>query len=265
MAELFDMTLRAERRDRAARIGPELFIFERLFEECLERLSLIKRRFERTLLIGCPDSNWAARLKDFAETVEVADPGAIFARRAGGAQLVEDDWAAPHQSFDLVLAIGTLDTVNELPRALLAIRDALRPEGLLLGAIPGGDTLPQLRNAMRAADQVMGSATAHVHPRIEASAFAGLLGAAGFSMPVVDVDRLQIGYPSLDGLVGDLRAMGMTNVLSARSRRQLSRSARTAAIETFAAAGSDGRTAEIFEILHFAAWTAGKPEKHDQR
>jgi hypothetical protein len=83
----------------------------------------------------------------------------------------------------------------------------------------GADTLPELRSAMRAADQVTGEATAHVHPRIEAAALAPLLSAAGFAEPVVDIDRVRVAYASLNRLVADLRGMGTTNVLAARSRR----------------------------------------------
>ena len=256
MAELFDMKLRAQRRDRAARIGPELFLYERVFEDCLERLSLIQRRFDRALILGCPDLGWPDRLRGVVGEVEAADPGALFSGRSAGFQIVEDGGSLPKDRFDLVLAVGTLDTVNALPQALLSIRQALRSDGLLLGAISGGDTLPQLRSAMRAADEMMGCATAHVHPRIEASALAPLLSSAGYSNPVVDVDRIAVSYPTLERLVADLRAMGTTNILLTRDRRPLSRPARSAALERFAAGGDGGTTAEIFEILHFAAWNA---------
>ena len=264
MAELFDLNLRALRRDRAARIGPELFLFERAFDDCLERLELVHRRFDRALLIGCPDPAWPERLSAFANEVEVLEPGRLFATNAGGSTIEEDNWVSPQARFDLILAVGTLDTVNDLPRALLALRHSLRSDALLLGAMPGGDTLPRLRNAMRAADQVMGSASAHVHPRVEASALAGLLSAAGFTMPVVDVDRVPVAYSSLNRLVGDLRGMGMTNILTARSREPLSRSAVAAAAETFAEAQIEGRTTEIFEILHFAAWAPATRALSDQ-
>ena len=254
MSRLFDVRLRADRRDRAARLGPELFLFERVFEECLERLALVDRRFERALVIGCPDPAWPDRLRERADSIEVVDPGPIFARNAGGAQIVEDEWDPPEASYDLILAIGTLDTVNDIQRALMAIRRALRPSGLFIGAMSGGETLPQLRGAMRAADQVAGIASAHVHPRIEASALAPLLDAAGFARPVVDVDRLRVAYRSLQRLVADLRAMGGTNILAARSRGFIGRPARAAAIRTFAASGDGKRRTEIFEILHFAAW-----------
>ena len=254
MAELFDLKLRAKRRDRAARIGPELFLYERVFGDCLDRLVLMKRRFDRAVLIGCPDPEWPERLRQLAGEIEVADPGALFAADAGGAQLVEDEWVPPDGDFDLVLSIGTLDTVNDVPRVLVAINRSLRPDGLLLGALSGGDSLPQLRSAMRVADQASGTATAHVHPRIEASALAALLGAAGFAMPVVDIDRIQVAYPSLERLVHDLRAMGCTNILKARSGEPVSRTAAAAAAQSFAAAGDGERTTETFEVLHFAAW-----------
>jgi hypothetical protein len=107
---------------------------------------------------------------------------------------------------------------------------------------------------MRAADAVAGAASAHVHPRIEASALAPLLSEAGFTMPVVDIDRVNVTYPSLERLVGDLRAMGATNVLRDRVRRPLSRAAYRAAADTFRNQGTGSRTSEAFEILHFAAW-----------
>jgi NADH dehydrogenase [ubiquinone] 1 alpha subcomplex assembly factor 5 len=251
---LFDMELRALRRDRAARIGPELFLLERTFEDCLERIALARRRFERALLIGCPDPAWPARLQRLAGEIDVRDPGHLFAEGAGGTLLIEDQWAPPPGTYDLVLAIGTLDTVNDLPGALRSISVAMQPGSLLIGAMSGGDTLPRLRNAMRMADRVAGTATAHVHPRIEASALASLLTAAGFANPVVDVDRVPVAYTSLRSLVTDLRAMAATNVLTARSRQPLLRAAKAAADAAFSRAGDGRRTMETFEILHFAAW-----------
>lgn len=255
MAELFDLNLRAQRRDRAARMGPELFLLERAFDDCLERLSLVQRRFARALLIGCPDPGWPERLASVVDAVSVLDPASAFARAAGGTQVVEDSWQPAPGEHDLVLAIGTLDTVNDLRRVLLAIRWAMQPQGLFIGAMSGGETMPQLRAAMREADSIDGAATPHVHPRIEASAVAPLLSGAGFNHPVVDVDRVAVSYRSLDRLIRDLRHMGATNVLLQRSRTSLSRRAYAAASECFARSGDGGRTTESFEILHFACWS----------
>lgn len=250
---LFDMPLRAMRRDRAARSGPVLFLFERAFSDMLERLGDISRTIDTALLLGVPDARWPQRLGAIANHVVAADPGALFAEAVGGVQAIEDALDVEPASLDLVVATGTLDTVNDLPQALLRLRFALKPDSLLIGAVSGGNTLPRLRQAMRAADAVEGAASAHVHPRIEPTALAQLLSAAGFAMPVVDIDRVQVSYPSLRRLVADLRGMAATNLLSSRSRAPLSRGALRAAEEAFH--NGDGPTVETFEILHFAAWT----------
>jgi len=237
------MRLRAMRRDRAARTGPELFIHERSFADILERLGQVNRRFDKTLLVGAANADLANSLAQLVGSVEVAE------------QEKEDELDREPGSFDLIVAIGTLDTVNDLPGVLLRLRFLLKPDSLLIGAMSGGDTLPRLRRAMRAADAVMGAAAPHVHPRIEPAALAQLLLSAGFAMPVVDVDRIQASYPSLRKLVADLRAMGATNLLNQRSRTPLTRAALQAAEGDFSIGQVDGRTVETFEVLHFAAWS----------
>lgn len=250
------MKARALRRDRAARNGAELFLHERAFDDCMERLAFVHRSFSSALLIGSPGAQWPERLKRHADTVEVIEPGALWAEASGAAAVIEDEWTPPGAAFDLAVAVGTLDTVNQLPRVLRAIRHALRPDSLLVGAMAGGDSLPRLRQAMHAADLVAGGAVPHVHPRIEASALGPLLGAAGFVMPVVDVDRVRVSYSAFDRLIGDLRGMAATNVLSQRSRRPLSRAALQAARTAFES--QDTPDPELFEILHFAAWTPAR-------
>src|SRR5262245_45947580 len=149
--ELFDMKLRALRRDRAFRRGAELFLHERAFDDCLARLALMQLRFDSALLIGCPDPGWVSRLGAFADKIHVFDPGPCFAEAAGGATIIEDRFDAETARYGLCVAIGTLDTVNDLPQALARILLSLSPDALFLGALAGGDTVPQLRSAMRAA------------------------------------------------------------------------------------------------------------------
>lgn len=240
-ADLFDQQARTLRLARALRRGPDFFLHERAFEDMLDRLSLVHRRFGSALLIGGTDPSWRERLLSLVETVEVVKADTMSALEPG--------------RYDLCVAIGTLDTVDDLPTALLTIRFALRADSLFIGTLPGGDTLPLLRAAMRAADEVTGAATPHVHPRIEPAGLSSLLTAAGFAMPVVDVDRVQVTYASFRDLVRDLRAMGATNILTARARRPLSRAAIAAAERYFESAAREGRSAETFELLHFAAWT----------
>lgn len=257
-ADVFDMRLRGMRRDRAARSGPVLFLYERAFEDILDRLDGISRSFSSALLIGSPDPGWAGRLSRKAGRVTVLDPGRAFASASAGVEVVEDKLDLEPGSFNLIVAIGTLDTVNDVPGALVRLRFLLKPESLLIGAMSGGDTVPRLRQAMRAADAVTGAASPHVHPRIEPAALARLLGSAGFAMPVVDVDRVPVAYPDFGRLVSDLRGMGATNILKGRSPNPLTRAALAAAELDFGARSGD-RTVETFELLHFAAWTAGEP------
>ena len=236
-----------------------MFLYERAFEDIVDRLKLVTHSFRSALLIGAPDCQWRVLLAQTAPDVTVIDPGALFAKESDGVQAIEDELDLEPRSFDLCLAIGTLDTVNDLPGALLRLRLLLRPDSLLIGAISGGQTLPRLRAAMRAADAVAGAASPHVHPRIEPASLAQLLASAGFAMPVVDVDRVQVAYRGLRQLVGDLRSMGATNVLNTRSRSPLTGAALEAAEEEFAPGQDGGRTVETFEILHFAAWTPVEP------
>jgi NADH dehydrogenase [ubiquinone] 1 alpha subcomplex assembly factor 5 len=255
VADLFDMDARAARRDRALRTGPVLFLHERAFTDILDRLGAIRRDFSSALLIGAPDRRWPDMLAQFAGRVTVMDPGSEFAKAAGGLQVTEDTIDLDPESFDLIVAAGTLDTVNDLRQALLRLRFLLKPDSLLIGVMAGGETLPRLRQAMRSADMAIGAASPHVHPRIEPAALAGLLGSAGFAMPVVDIDRVPVTYRNFRALVADLRGMGATNILTARRKAGLTRAALAAAEEDFRNDGQESRTTEQFELLHFAAWT----------
>ncbi len=253
-SDLFDRKLRALRRDRAARMGPELFLLDRAFDDCLDRLHHIARRFGRALMIGCPSPSWRDRLYGLADEVDVVDPGPLFARRSAGRLIEEDRHDFGERRYDLCVAVGTLDTVNDLPLALQLIHRALKPDAPLIGAIAGGNSLPSLRTALIEADRLAGRAAARTHPRIEPASLAGLLGAAGYAMPVVDVDRVKIRYKSLGSLVSDLRAMAATGVLAQRPP-PLSKVATDRAAEAFRSLQIDGRTEEIVEILHFLGWS----------
>jgi len=251
--ELFDHRLRALRRDRAVRSGVETFLYDRAFDDCMDRLADVREIFADALLVGCVNPDWPGRVG--AANVSIVDPSPLMAQDAGGQCADLESLPFEGEQFDLVVTIGLLDTANELRLAAAALSLVLKPGGLLLGAIAGGNSLPGLRRAMLAADAATGQTTAHVHPRIEATALAQLLSASGFVEPVVDVDRVDLRYGSLDSLVCDLRGMGMTNILAARSRRPLSRASLEAARAAFLN-GKD-RAVEQIEILHFAAWKPG--------
>jgi hypothetical protein len=230
-----------------------MFLFDRAFDDCLERLQDIGRPFRRALLIGCPSPEWPARLRDFAEQVDVADPGAAFADGSGGEQVEEDRFDFGQNKYDVCVAIGTLDTVNDLPVALRLLHRSMKPDSPLIGAIAGGNSLPALRASLIEAGRATGRIVARSHQRIEPSSLAQLLTATGFAMPVIDVDRVTLRYPGLDQLVRDLRAMGATSILADRPP-PLHRSELALARSAFAARQSERRTEEVVEILHFLGW-----------
>lgn len=252
--DLFDRRLRAIRRDRAANIGPEMFLYDRALDDCIERLKDIARPFEKALLIGCPSPEWPERLRQIARDVDVTDPGSRFAQAANGEQIEEDRFDFGEGRYDLCIAIGTLDSVNDLPLALQLIRRALRADAPFIGAMAGGNSLAALRAGLIEAGRASGRIVARAHPRIDPSSLAQLLTSTGFNMPVVDVDRVTLRYAGLRNLVRDLRAMGATSVLAERPPI-FTKSEIIHLQKAFTGAGEAGRTEEIVEILHFLGWS----------
>jgi NADH dehydrogenase [ubiquinone] 1 alpha subcomplex assembly factor 5 len=252
----FDRSLRRRRRDRAAvHFGEADYLHRLAADELLERLDLVTRPFARALDIGCAGNYLAQRLRTRGLEVTSLDAGLRFAKAAGGAQGDEDRLPFADGAFDLVVSVGALDTVNDLPGALILARRALRPDGLFLGAFAGAGSLPRLRSAMLAADAAGGGASPRIHPQIDVRAAGDLLARAGFALPVADGEGIDVRFPHLMALVRDLRAMGATNILGERSRKPIGRPGLAAALADFAAAAeADGRTRERFEIVHLSGW-----------
>lgn len=241
------------RRDRAAsRFASHDFLYAAMAEQMLERLDDVTRNFERALVIGCPDDRLAAALRAKGIAVTCADPGPAFARAAGGAVIREDQLPYPPASFDLILCCGTLDSVNDLPGALIAMNRALEPDGLMLVSFTGAGSLPRLRAALIAADG--DRAAQRLHPQVDVRALGDLLHRAGFAMPVADHEMLDVRYGSLFTLLADLRGMGAAQCL-ASAPPPLTRIGLARAAEAFAGmADADGRTSERFVILHGSGW-----------
>ena len=251
----FDRRLRRLRRDRAARSGGGAnYLHRRVAEEVLERLDLVTRNFGKALDLGCGEGFLTRALRERGLTVVPVDSGRQFAD--GGVQCDEDRLPFADAAFDLVVSVGTLDTVNDLPGALALVRRVLRPDGLFLAAFTGAGSLPRLRSAIRAAEEAEGApASPHVHPQIDVRAAGDLLGRTGFALPVVDRESLTVRFSSLTSLVADLRGMAATNILAERSKRPFGKVGLAAAIADFAAhCDHDGKTAERFEIVHVSAW-----------
>ncbi|HEX9946377.1 MAG TPA: methyltransferase domain-containing protein [Allosphingosinicella sp.] len=260
----FDRRLRRLRRDRAALRFAEADYLHRLAaDELIERLDFVKRDFRRALDLGCAGGYLTGRLRERGLEVVPCDSGAAFARAAGGVRADEDRLPFADGAFDLVVSVGALDGVNDLPGALLLARRALRPDGLFLGAFAGAGSLPRLKRAMLAADAAQGGAAPRVHPQIDVRAAGDLLTRAGFALPVVDTEPVDVRFGSLMGLVRDLRAMAATNILAERSRRPLGRHALAAAIVDFES--GEGKTVERFEILHLLGWSPSPDQPRPAR
>jgi SAM-dependent methyltransferase len=254
---LFDRALIARRLDRALAASPADFLLRRATEDLEDRLALVKREFSDALDLGTPGPHAAAALA--AERVTRIAPTAASLGAGRFAGLVGDPERPPigEAAFDLVVSLFALHEVDDLPGALIQIRRALKSDGLLLAALPGGDTLSELRESLLIAEsEISGGASPRVIPFADARALGGLLQRAGFALPVVDSDRLTVRYADMFALMRDLRAFGATNPLIERSRgfarRQLFLRAARIYGERFADA--DGRVRATFEILWLSGW-----------
>lgn len=216
------------------------YLIADMVEDVIERLAFLRLEPRNALVIGDWSGTLAAALSQHGE-VTSAEPAEGF----------DEERPFPFRGFDLIASFGTLDTVNDLPGALVHLRSALAPSGLMIASLIGAGSLPLLRAAMLAAD---GDRPApRVHPQVDVRAGGQLLQRAGFVDPVVDSRGLDVRFRSMDGLVADLRAMGLSNVL-ARSGPPLGKASRIRARDAFVAAGTDGRTTEHFEILTLSGW-----------
>lgn len=218
------------------RPGAPRYLIEDMIEDVGERLAFLRVEPRRALVIGDHTGVLAARL-----SAASLDPAVGY----------DEEQPLPGSDYDLIVSLAGLDTVNDLPGALVHLRKGLAPGGLMLASFPGAGSLPVLRAAMLAAD---GERPApRLHPMIDVRAGGQLLQRAGFADPVVDSRTLNASFRTLDGLVADLRAQGLTNVL-ARHGPPLGRTALLRARQAFAKAGVDGRTIETFEILTLSGW-----------
>jgi SAM-dependent methyltransferase len=255
--KLFDRALSARRLDRAIAAGAADFLLARAAEDLAERLAVVKRDFNDALDLCTPGPHAAAELRAARVTRLAPTRASLGSGRFAG--LVGDAERPPlgEAAFDLVVSLMALHQIDDLPGALIQIRRALKPDGLLIAALPGGDTLRELRECLIAAEsEITGGASPRVFPFADARALGGLLQRAGFALPVVDSDRFTVRYPDMFALMRDLRAFGATNALHDRSRRFARRQMffRAAALYAERFADADGRVRATFEILWLSGW-----------
>ncbi len=254
---IFDRAMVKLRLARQLRRGQYAdFLNRHAVQALAQRLDDVTRRFETALVLAPPVPGLVepiARSKMFGRVIQ-ASPVAGF-----GADLVMDEeaWPFADASLDCVIVVSGLDAVNDLPGALVQISRALRPDGLFVGSVLGGETLNELRHAwLLAESECAGGVSPRVAPFADLRTLGNLLQRAGFALPVADAERVTVRYDSCLGLTSDLRAMGLSNPLVARSRRPVTRAlaARALGLYDEMFRDDDGRVRATFEMFYLTAW-----------
>jgi len=244
---LFDRALLRVRQDRARRIEPATFLLDRVAEDIEERLHAVVRQFADAADIWTPGEILRKPSRDRFKSVA----------HIGLDETGQEALPLAPESIDLAVSALAFQFVNDLPGVLAQIRRALRPDGLLLAAMLGGDTLTELRQSFAAAEaECEGGVSPRVVPLADLRDIGALLQRAGFALPVTDVDRVVVRYDSAFALMLDLRRMGATNILIERRRMPTRRATmlRMAQIYAERFADSDGRLRATFDVIWLSGW-----------
>jgi NADH dehydrogenase [ubiquinone] 1 alpha subcomplex assembly factor 5 len=262
MPVIFDRALLTHRRNRAApNVAAHDFLLARVASDFAERLSIVQRTFTAGLNIDAHHGLLSRTLQALPNvgTITDADLAQNLLAQCSGPTLVADAEALPldAHSLDLVVSGLSLHLVNDLPGTLIQLRRALKPDGLLLAALLGGDTLKELREAWLVAEaEVTGGASPRVAPFADVRSMGALLQRAGFSLPVADTDVVTVTYASPFQLMAELKGMGASNMLTERRRTPVTRALLARAGEVYAERfpAPQGRITATFEIITLTAW-----------
>lgn len=258
----FDRALLRMRRQRRANVASAHdFLLSRVADDLAGRLQIVSRTFPVAACIGAHHGLLSRHLRTLDNVGMMIDvePAPALLAMCDGPAIAADEELLPfaEASLDLVVSGLALHFVNDLPGTLVQIRRALKPDGLLLASLLGGDTLHELGHAwLLAEDEILGGASPRVAPSIELRELGGLLQRAGFALPVVDSDVVTVAYATPLALMQEIRAMGASNALVARLKRPTGRRLLARACEIYAEryARHDGRVTATFEILTLTAW-----------
>jgi SAM-dependent methyltransferase len=251
---IFDRLLQRRRRSRAAAL-PANFLLDHVAGELADRLSVVLRRFNVGVDLGTPGDAVRRSLRRLGAGMIVGAD--VIAR--GKPFVVADEEALPFRdsSLDFVVSGLALHFANDLPGVLAQIRRALKPDGLFLAALLGGETLTELRQAFAEAEsEIEGGASPRVAPFADLRQIGALLQRAGFALPVTDVERVTVRYSSVFDLMHDLRRVGAANTLVARRRVPLRRTTLMQMADVYARrfADADGRIRTTFDIVWLSGW-----------
>src|SRR5262245_39995782 len=258
---VFDRQLLRVRQRRAGALGAATFLIDRVAADLADRLTVVTRSFPLAVDLGTPNAavRHALAASPAIGTMIAVAPIVSGRGQPIDLQVVADEEALPFRdgSLDLVVSALALQFVNDLPGTLAQVRRALKPDGLFLAALVGGDTLSELRQSFAAAEaDLEGGISPRVAPFADLRDMGALLQRAGFALPVTDVERITVRYASAFALMHDLRRMGATNALIERRRRVLRRATLMRMAEIYATrfADADGRVRATFEIVWLSGW-----------
>jgi SAM-dependent methyltransferase len=256
---IFDRALLQQRRRRAMALGPATFLLDRAAEDLADRLAAVLRRFELAVDLGTPGEAVRVALARLGSVGKIVAADILPTAAHAETFVDADPEALPFgdATLDLVVSALALQFVNDLPGVLVQIRRALKPDGLFLAALIGGETLTELRQSFAQAEsEIEGGISPRVAPFADLRDLGALLQRAGFALPVTDVDRFTVRYDTVFNLMHDLRRMGATNVLLARRRTPLRRATLLRMAEIYAQRFSDpdGRVRATFEIVWLSGW-----------
>ncbi len=242
--DIFDLKLLKLRRARAAK-RPTSFLMERCLNDLADRLMDVNRNFEKVLIVGASAQK--------TELIALLPP-----KKIGKLTLSQSLESLPSTAdYDLVISLLRLQSENDLPGAIIRLRQALKPDGLFISSMFGGETLSELRQAFYKTDEdMLGGLAPHIYPMANYTQAAGLLTRAGLNQPVVDIDRFTVSYKAFETLISDLRDLGETNVLTARRPQTLPRAYIPALKDNYADLfyREDKKLICSFEILWLTGW-----------
>jgi SAM-dependent methyltransferase len=260
---IFDRRAYRARRARAVRARGDAILVSDTADQAALRIGAMNRRFTRGL-----DLHF--RREAFPVLAPLADGWIRTGNDTDAPSVISDDEWLPFadESFDLITSILSLHAVNDLPGVLVQLRRLLRPDGLFIAAMFGGETLSELRAVFAAAeDETLGGASPRVSPFADVRDLGGLLQRAGFALPVADVERTVVRYRELPRLFADLRAIGETNVLADRRPGALSKRTLAAVIAEYQLRFGDsgGRLPATFEIVFLTGWAPHESQQKPLR
>lgn len=270
---VFDRGLVVARRNRAATTADAHdFLLRHVAEDIADRLAVVRRRFETALVLGAHNGAVGRRLRALPSVGLIVEaesaPGLL--RRCDRPKALADEEALPFRdaSLDLVVAPLTLQWANDVPGVLAQVRRALKPDGLLLGAMLGGRTLHELREAFLAAEaECEGGVSPRVAPFADVRDAGALLQRAGFALPVVDTDTITVTYADPLALMRELRGMGETNACVGRTRHFTARATLLGALEAYGPANrtAEGRIGATVQTVYLTGWAPDASQQKPAR